>query len=103
MKKILIIIAAVLICYSPLSAQEYKVSKSTGRLEIMEVNHVSVEGYNGNEIIFTSNNKDRDNDDRAKGLRALSSLGLDDNTGLGLSVVEKGDVIEVQQLKKTDG
>lgn len=103
MKKILIIMAAVLIWYSPLRAQEYKVSKSTGRLEIMEVNHVSVEGYNGNEIIFTSRSNDRDNDERAQGLRALSSLGLEDNTGLGLSVVEKGDVIEVQQLKKTDG
>lgn len=103
MKKILIIIAAALICYNPLRAQEYKVSKSTGRLEIMEVNHVSVEGYNGNEIIFSSRNNARDNDERAQGLRALSSLGLEDNTGLGLSVVEKGDVIEVQQLKKTDG
>ena len=103
MKKILIIMAAALICYNPLRAQEYKVSKSTGRLEIMEVNHVSVEGYNGNEIIFSSRNNDRDNDERAQGLRALSSLGLEDNTGLGLSVVEKGDVIEVQQLKKTDG
>src|SRR5688572_32133446 len=45
----------------------------------MEVNHVSIEGYNGNEIIFTSRSNDRDNDERAQGLRALSSLGLEDN------------------------
>lgn len=86
-----------------LQAQEYKVSKSTGTLEIREVNHVSIEGHSGNEIIFTSRDRDRDDDERAKGLRALSSLGLEDNTGLGLSVVDKGNVIEVQQLKKTDG
>ena len=84
-------------------AQEYKVSKSSGRLEIREVNHVSIEGHNGNEIIFTTTDDDREDDERAKGLRALSSLGLQDNTGLGLSVVDKGNVVEVQQLKKTEG
>lgn len=88
---------------SSVYAQEFKVSKSSGRLEIREVNHVSIEGYNGNEIIFTTSSRGRDDDDRAKGLRALSSLGLQDNTGLGLSVVDKGNVVEVQQLKKTDG
>jgi len=86
-----------------LFAQEYKVSKNTGRLEIREVNHVAIEGYNGNEIVFTSSDGDRGEDERAKGLRALSSLGLEDNSGLGLSVVDKGNVVEVQQLKKTEG
>ena len=85
------------------SAQEYKVAKSTGRLEIREVNNVTIEGHSGSEIIFTSRNHDRDRDQRAEGLRALSSLGLEDNTGLGLSVVDKGNTVEVQQLKKTEG
>ena len=88
---------------SSVHAQEYKLSKSSGRLEIREVNHVSIEGYNGNEIIFTTSSRDREDDERAKGLRALSSLGLQDNTGLGLSVVDNGNVVEVQQLKKTEG
>jgi hypothetical protein len=103
MKKILITFASVLIYINVLHAQEYKVAKSTGRLEIREVNNVAIEGHSGNEIIFKSRSQDRDRDERAKGLRALSSMGLEDNTGFGLSVVEKGDVIEVQQLKKTDG
>jgi hypothetical protein len=84
-------------------AQEFKLAKSTGRLEIKEVNHVVIEGYAGNEIIFTAKNNDREKDERAKGLRAVSSLGLEDNSGIGLSVVDKGNVIEVQQLKKVDG
>lgn len=103
MKKIFIGLLLAIAVTSSVFAQEYKVSKSSGRLEIREVNHVSIEGHNGNEIIFTSTNHDRENDERAKGLRALSSLGLQDNTGLGLSVVENGNVIEVQQLKKTEG
>lgn len=88
---------------SSLFSQEYKVPKNTGRLEIREVNNVSIEGHNGNEIIFSTRNHDQGKDDRAKGLRALSSLGLEDNTGLGLSVVDKGSVVEVHQLKKTEG
>ena len=103
MKKATSILAFVIMMTVSLYGQEYKVSKSSGRLEIKEVNHVSVEGHNGNEIIFTSRSHASETDERAKGLRALSSLGLEDNTGLGLSVVEKGDVIEVQQLKKTEG
>lgn len=83
--------------------QEYKVAKSTGRLEIKEVNNVKVEGYAGNEIVFSSMDRNRDDDGRAKGLRAVSSLGLEDNTGLGISVQDKGNVIEVYQLKKMDG
>src|SRR5262245_52686449 len=85
------------------SAQEYKISKSTGRLEINEVNNVTIEGYNGNEIVFSSLDNSRDKDRRADGLRAISGNGLEDNTGIGLSVRENGTTYEVYQLKKMDG
>ncbi|HEY3404887.1 MAG TPA: DUF4097 family beta strand repeat-containing protein [Ohtaekwangia sp.] len=84
-------------------AQEYKVAKSTGRLDIREVNHVTIEGTTGNEIVFVRKDHDHEDDERAAGLRAVSSTGLEDNTGLGISVVDKGNVIEVRQLKKMDG
>src|SRR5688500_16548618 len=103
MKKILLSLMFGVLITGYLTAQEFKVSKSTGRLEIREVNNVFIEGHTGNEIIFTSRNQNRERDQRAQGLRALSSLGLEDNTGLGLSVLDKGNVIEVQQLKKTEG
>lgn len=103
MKEKILILASVLLLARPLCAQEYKVPKSSGRLQVVEVNHVTIEGTNGNEVVFTSRNHDRDVDERAQGLRAISSLGREDNTGLGLSVVNKGDIIEVRQLKKMDG
>ena len=104
MKRKLIVIAGLVgISLGFAKAQDFKLPKSTGRLEIREVNDVTIEGYNGNEIVFSSSDGDRDQDDRAKGLRAVSSLGLEDNTGIGLSVVDKGTVIEVHQLKKMDG
>lgn len=103
MKKIIYTIALGLFVTGALHAQEYKVAKNTGTLVIREVNNVTIEGFAGNEIVFSSRDHDRDDDDRAKGLRAISSMGLEDNTGLGLSVVDKGGEIVVQQLKKMDG
>jgi len=103
MKTIIAIIALALSSTGMIRAQEYKVAKSTGRLEIIEVNNVIVEGYTGNEIVFTSRSGNKEDDDRAKGLRSISGMGIEDNTGLGLSVVDNGTVIEVRQLKKVDG
>lgn len=103
MKKIMTTIILASITVGSLYAQEYKVAKSSGRIEIKEVNDVIVEGYSGNEIVFTSRSGKRDKDERAVGLRAVSNNGLEDNTGLGISVVEKAGVVEVQQLKKMNG
>ncbi len=103
MKKKILIVALGLLINGIVNGQEYKLNKSSGTLEIREVNNVTIEGYSGNEIVFSSRDEHRRDDDRAKGLRAISSMGLEDNTGIGLSVVEKGAVIEVRQLKKMDG
>jgi hypothetical protein len=102
MKKIIVTIALSVIAGGLLHAQEFKLSKSSGRLEIKEVNNVVIESSTGNEIIFTSRSDKREDDERAKGLRAVSSIGLEDNTGLGLAVVDKSGTVEVYQLKKTD-
>jgi len=101
--KIIFLTGWACICISPVKAQDYKVTKSSGTLEINEVNNVSIEGYNGAEIVFSSRGHDREQDERSKGLRAVSSLGLEDNTGIGLSVIDKGTVTEVRQMKKMDG
>jgi predicted membrane protein len=101
MKKRNIIVGLVALLISGVSyAQEFKVAKNTGRLEI-NLGKVEVEGHNGNEIIFMSRDRDKGKDERAQGLRTLNSLGLEDNTGLGINVTDKGNVIEVRQLKKT--
>ena len=79
--------------------QEYKVSKSTGRLEL-KIGRVTVEGYNGNEIIFSGRDRDHKDDERSKGLKEISGLGIEDNTSLGINVEEKGNTIIVRQLRK---
>ena len=99
MKRILLVIGILVAMICVAAAQEFKIAKSTGRLEI-HLGRVEVEGYNGNEIVFSSRDRDKDEDDRAKGLRAINGSGLEDNTGLGINVTDKGNVIEVYQLKK---
>jgi len=96
MKKILIVLA--LIPWMS-KAQEFKVAKNNGRLEI-HLGRVLVEGYNGNEIVFSSQEGKNSKDERAEGLRAINGLGLEDNTGLGIHVEETGGAVVVRQLKK---
>lgn len=103
MKKKLIITAAGLLFSCLLFAQEYKLAKSTGKLVIKDVNHLTIEGSSGNEIVFVSLDGKQDKDTRATGLRAISNSGLEDNTGVGLAVLDKGTTYEVYQLKKMDG
>ncbi len=98
MKKIILVIMSW-VAVSSAVAQEFKVARSSGRLEL-NIGRVTVEGHTGNEIIFSSRNYRESKDERAEGLRAINSLGLEDNTGLGIHVSEKNGVIEVNQLKK---
>ena len=98
MKKIIVGMIALLVT-GIATAQEFKVAKSSGRLNL-HIGRVTVEGHGGNEIIFSSKDRDRDKDKRAEGLRAINSLGLEDNTGLGINVTEKDGNVEVYQLKK---
>lgn len=101
MKKKLMLAVMALFATAITYAQEYKVAKNSGRLEIL-TGKVTVEGHNGNEIIFSSNRDHHEKDERAEGLRSVNSLGLEDNTGLGINVSEKDGVVKVQQLKKMD-
>jgi hypothetical protein len=99
--KKIIILTIALFTAAWANAQEFKLAKNSGRLEI-HLGKVEVEGHNGNEIIFTTRSGRSDKDPRAEGLRSVNSLGMDDNTGLGINVSDKGNVVEVNQLKKTN-
>ena len=85
---------------SEIFGQEFKLAKKAGSIEIRELNKVKIEGYVGNEIVFLSRDYDSDHDERAEGLRAIGNFGLEDNTGIGLSVIDNNGVVEVKQLKK---
>ncbi len=79
-------------------AQTYKLNKTQGKLIIEGVNELVVEGYSGNEIVFERVDYDHEDNEKAKGLMALSAEGLKDNSGVGLSVVESGAEVKVKQI-----
>lgn len=101
MKKLLVITSILVMTAGHAIAQkEFKFAKTSGKLVLVNISHLTVEGYDGKEIVFTLVNKEEENDfpgqmgnstddPRAKGLNAVSNNGFD-NTGLGLAMSEKG-------------
>lgn len=101
MKKQLFLICAVLTISTAVFAQkEYKLAKTSGQLKL-NIAGAIIEGYDGNEIVFSMpKGEDEEIDERAKGLRIISGSGYTDNTGIGLDVSEQGDVITVNSVAK---
>ncbi len=102
MKKQLMILFILLTAGLVANAQkEYRLARTTGLLKLNLKNAV-IEGYDGNEIIFSGQGvESAEVDERAKGLVAVSSSGYSDNTGLGISVSESGGEINVNTVSKT--
>ncbi|MDT3403695.1 DUF4097 family beta strand repeat-containing protein [Mucilaginibacter terrae] len=101
MKKRFITIIIALIASGSAFAQEYKLAKSIGRL-VIKLPAATVEGYDGKEIIFTSEDKQYA-DERAAGLRLLSGTGVVDNTNIGINVADKGATVEVNEVAQNIG
>jgi hypothetical protein len=101
MKKQFIILLTLLSTSLAVNAQkEYRLTKSSGQLKL-NINGAIVEGYDGKEIIFSSQNTAKSEvDERAKGLVAISGSGYTDNTGMGISVTENGQEINVNTVSK---
>ncbi len=100
MKMSLILFLALLI-KGNLTAQEYKIpvqNSRDGRLILKDFSGtLPVEGYNGAEIIFTSESERTAPPEKAKGLKPIYPGGTD-NTGLGLSVEKNGNQVVVTCL-----
>lgn len=100
MKQKLIILITLLSVSLSSRAQEYRVTKSSGQLKL-NVTGIIVEGYDGKDIIFSGEKVEREEtDERAKGLVPISSSKYIDNTGLGISVIENGQDVNVNLVTK---
>jgi hypothetical protein len=97
MKKYLLLTPIFFFAISILQAQEYKLARKTGKL-VIRLASVRVEGYDGNDIVFSASHADRNHDERANGLRPINGAGIEDNTGLGINVTEKENLYEVNPV-----
>jgi hypothetical protein len=101
MKKQLILLCSIILTANSLFAQKsYKLAKTSGHLSL-NLTGAIVEGYSGNEIIFSLPTAENVvEDERAKGLRVINGSGFTDNTGLGLDVTVNGEEIVVNSVTK---
>lgn len=101
MKQKLIILITLLSIGIYANAQEYRLAKSSGTLKL-NITGIIVEGYDGKDIVFSGEKVvvEESSDERAKGLVAISSSKLVDNTGLGISVTENGQDVNVNLATK---
>ena len=81
---------------------QVKIGLSSGKLIIKEVNEVTIQGYDGSEVIIEKEgDEDHEEDERAKGLREINASGLTDNTGIGLITIKKDNTVEVGQIARS--
>ncbi|MCP9236905.1 hypothetical protein [Lewinella sp. JB7] len=78
--------------------QDFKIAAAGKTVEFREIDHLTIVGGSGSEMVVEAKLNGRDKDDRAAGLRKISASGLKDNTGFGLSVTEREGRILVQQV-----
>jgi len=99
-KQFIVLFSLLAIAVSASAQKEYKLNKNSGQLNL-NIPGAIVEGYSGNEIIFSIPKGEKEEvDERAKGLRAISGSGFTDNTGLGIDVSEKGAEINVNVVNR---
>jgi hypothetical protein len=97
-KQFIVLFSLLTIAISASAQKEYKLAKASGHLTL-NIPGAIIEGYSGNEIIFSTSSSEKEEvDERAKGLRAISASGYIDNTGLGLDVSDKGDEVIVNSV-----
>ncbi len=102
MKKIISTLLIALAVSAIIMAQDYKKAFSGNKLELSISNsRVDIEGYDETEVQIYGMDID-EIPDRAKGLKALYHTG-EDNTGIGLSVIESNGVLKIEKVSKRDG
>lgn len=80
-------------------AQEYKFNAS-GKVLFNGINKIAFEGHDGSDVIISTMGKSSSTPERAEGLKLINGLGLDDNTGIGLSVQKSDGMTIVDEISK---
>lgn len=79
---------------------EYKLDMNSGKLIVKEVDDVEFIGHSGSGVVIINKDLNSEQSDRAKGLKLINGLGLEDNTGIGLNVEKDGGNNVVSQISR---
>ncbi len=107
MQKCLLTLTAVLFTLGGAYGQEFTKAFSSAsgkkKVEIMAENiSLTIEGYNGNEVVIETEDDYEGPPERAEGLRPLYN-GATDNTNMGLQVQESNNVISIKKASGQEG
>lgn len=83
-------------------SNEYKLDMNSGKLIVKEIAEVTFVGYSGSEVIIKNLDMDSEKSERAKGLKLINGLGLEDNTGIGINVNKEGGNAVINQIARND-
>ncbi|WP_345238208.1 DUF4097 family beta strand repeat-containing protein [Hymenobacter saemangeumensis] len=103
MKKTLTIsLLSLLAASTALQAQEYKTKLAKDRKVVIDMqgSNVTVEGYDGNELVIRGNGFEPA-PKRAEGLRPVYNSAVD-NTNIGISVTEQGNTVRIARASRKD-
>lgn len=94
-------LAFIILLSARIKAQEYRISVDNVKTAKLSLENFSgkltIEGYNGNEIIITPTNSNFTPPERAEGLMPVYATGTD-NTGIGISVEKIKSQVSVKCL-----
>ncbi|MCB0688180.1 MAG: hypothetical protein KDC53_16700, partial [Saprospiraceae bacterium] len=74
--KYLFSFALSLLLFTLNAQKEYTIAVSSGKLKISEVNMVTIEGYDGPNVVVEIEDYNDEVDERAQGLKLISPSGL---------------------------
>ncbi len=80
--------------------KSYSLNMSSGRLVVNEVDRVTFTGNSGGKVVIETEGADKEDNERAEGLREISASGLTDNTGIGLSVKNNTGETVISQVSR---
>jgi len=96
--KLLFTLVFCMISISHLSQNTYTLPTGNKTIFLDEINRVSIIGTTENAATIEVDGRRHSRSDRAKGLKLINGLGLDDNTDIGLHVKEDGDQIVIREV-----
>ena len=82
------------------NSNEYKLDMSSGKLIVKELDKVEFEASAGNSVLIINRDGNKEKSERAKGLRLINGSGLEDNTGIGLSVEKTSSGATINQISR---
>jgi len=95
-------ISTIILCLTILHtshSQNHTIMPTTNWVHLKSVNSVSIEGYDGKEIIIESDYEDHEKvEEKSVGLKLWNNDEFDNATKIGLTINEKSDAVIIKQV-----